>query len=157
MKSVGNHSVHFKPFKAVKQSVKTTQSINMKFFVAAIISAAIAGTMGQMNAAEYNLQAAYGAAPSYSAPAPSYSAPAPAYSPPSYAPAPAYQPAPQPGPAKSYSYQSPAPQVPCPQNLLLSCAPSVQPVPCVAPPPSYSKPSYSAPAAPSYAPSRPSY
>jgi hypothetical protein len=60
---------------------------------------------------------------------------APAYQ---SAPAPQYQQAVYAGPAQSYSYPSPAPQVKCPQNLLLSCQPNVAHVPCVAPP-SYGK------------------
>lgn len=55
----------------------------------------------------------YGAAPSYAAPAPAY-APAPL------------------GPAKSYSYASPAPTIPCGQALVFSCAPSVAQAPCAA-------------------------
>lgn len=47
------------------------------------------------------------------------------YEPPSYGP-------PLP-PPKSYSYPSPAPQVPCSSSLLFSCQPSVQPVPCQSP------------------------
>lgn len=35
-----------------------------------------------------------------------------------------------PGAPRSYSYPSPAPSVPCPQNLLLGCSPSVAAVPC---------------------------
>lgn len=140
----------------------------MKFFIGFITFAA----MSFASAQEYNYQLAapspYGSAPSYSAPA------APSYSAPSYAPAPSYKPAPSyaarpsyapvhAGPATSYTYPSPSPPVPCPTNLLLSCAPSVAPVPCqsvsYAPSkPSYSAPSYSAPAAPSYsAPASPSY
>lgn len=82
------------------------------------------------------------------------------------------------GPATSYSYPSPSPAVKCPSNLLLSCQPSVAPVPCQqasqahypAPVPSYSAPpsyvpqpiytgpSYAAPAKPSYSmPSTPTY
>ncbi|XP_034472660.1 vitelline membrane protein Vm26Ab [Drosophila innubila] len=63
------------------------------------------------------------AAPAYSAPAaPAYAAPAaPAYSAPA---APAYSPAPVPSP-------------PCPKNYMFSCQPSLQPVPCSAPAPSY--------------------
>jgi hypothetical protein len=60
---------------------------------------------------------------------------APAYQ---SAPAPQYQQAVYAGPAQSYSYPSLAPQVKCPQNLLLSCQPNVAHVPCVAPP-SYGK------------------
>lgn len=44
-----------------------------------------------------------------------------------------------PGPAYSISYPSPAPQVKCGSNLLISCTPTSQVVPCS----SYSPPSYS--------------
>ncbi|BFF93477.1 vitelline membrane protein Vm26Ab [Drosophila madeirensis] len=72
------------------------------------------------------------AAPSYSAPAaPSYSAPAaPSYSAPA---APSYS-APA---APSYSAPAGIPSPPCPKNYLFSCQPSLQPVPCSAPAPSY--------------------
>ena len=62
-------------------------------------------------------QRSYGAAPSYAAPAPAYAAPL--------------------GPAKSYTYNSPAPSIPCGQALVLSCAPSVAQAPCAASAPSY--------------------
>ncbi|EDW03024.1 vitelline membrane protein Vm26Ab [Drosophila grimshawi] len=85
------------------------------------------------------------AAPSYSAPAaPAYSAPAPAPAPAAYAApaAPSYA-APAPAPAAP-SYAAPAPAAPtsipappCPKNYLFSCQPSLQPVPCSAPAPSY--------------------
>lgn len=68
----------------------------------------------------------------------SYGAPAP-----SYAPAPAYSAPPRLGPSKSYSYQSPAPTIPCGQALVFSCAPSVAQAPCAAAAPVYA-------AAPSY-------
>ncbi|XP_016993443.1 vitelline membrane protein Vm26Ab [Drosophila takahashii] len=84
--------------------------------------------------------AAAPAAPSYSAPAtPSYSAPAapsyPAPAAPSYsAPAaPSYS-APA---APAYSAPSSIPSPQCPKNYLFSCQPSLQPVPCSAPAPSY--------------------
>ncbi|XP_023175019.2 vitelline membrane protein Vm26Ab [Drosophila hydei] len=75
------------------------------------------------------------AAPSYAAPAapaaPAYSAPAaPAYA----APAPAPAPAPA---APAYSAPASIPSPPCPKNYLFSCQPSLQPVPCSAPAPSY--------------------
>ncbi|KAH8308265.1 hypothetical protein KR059_009599 [Drosophila kikkawai] len=72
------------------------------------------------------------AAPAYSAPAaPAYSAPAaPAYSAPA---APAYS-APA---APAYSAPASIPSPPCPKNYLFSCQPSLQPVPCSAPAPSY--------------------
>lgn len=72
-------------------------------------------------------QRSYGAAPAYGAPAPSY-APAASYAPPRL------------GPAKSYSYPSPAPTIPCGQALVFSCAPSVAQAPCAAS--SYGAPSY---------------
>lgn len=84
----------------------------MKFFAAFVTLLAAASAQMPYN---YNLGAAYGAAPSYSAPAPSYSAPAPSYSapapsysPPTYAAKPSYAPS-YAGPATSYSYPSPAP------------------------------------------------
>lgn len=73
-------------------------------------------------------QRSYGAAPSYSAPAPAY------------APAASYAPA-RLGPAKSYSYASPAPTIPCGQALVFSCAPSVAQAPCAASQ-GYAAPSY---------------
>ncbi|XP_017120523.1 vitelline membrane protein Vm26Ab [Drosophila elegans] len=77
-------------------------------------------------AASYAAPAAPAAA-SYAAPA-AYSAPAaPVYSPPAAAPAYA---APAPAPAS-------IPSPPCPKNYLFSCQPSLQPVPCSAPAPSY--------------------
>lgn len=111
--------------------------VNMKFFIAfATLFAAAAAQMqyGYAAEAQYNLGApAYGgssysapapsySAPSYSAPAPSYSAPS--YSAPSYTAKPSYSPS-YAGPATSYTYPSPAPPVPCPTNLLFSCAPNV--------------------------------
>lgn len=71
------------------------------------------------------------AAPSYSAPAaPAYSAPAaPAYAAPA---APAYS-----APAAPAYSPAPVPSPPCPKNYLFSCQPSLQPVPCSAPAPSY--------------------
>ncbi|KAH8324843.1 hypothetical protein KR074_007516 [Drosophila pseudoananassae] len=73
------------------------------------------------------------AAPAYAAPAaPAYSAPAaPAYSAPA---APAYSAAPA---APAYSAPASIPSPPCPKNYLFSCQPSLQPVPCSAPAPSY--------------------
>lgn len=71
--------------------------------------------------------------------------PRPQYAPqpqPHYVPQPQYAPAPQPQyapapqyaaptiPYGSYSYPSPSPHVPCGSNLLFSCAPRVQQVPC---------------------------
>jgi Vitelline membrane cysteine-rich region len=41
------------------------------------------------------------------------------------------------GPAKAYTYPSPAPKVKCPSSLLLSCQPNVAHVPCVSPPAGY--------------------
>lgn len=64
-------------------------------------------------------QRSFGAPPSYGAPVPVYAAP------------------PRLGPARSYSYQSPAPTIPCGQALVFSCAPSVAPAPCAAAAPSY--------------------
>lgn len=57
---------------------------------------------------------------SYGAPAQAYAAPAPAL-----------------GPAKQYSYPSPAPTIPCGQALIFSCTPSVAQAPCAAAAPSY--------------------
>lgn len=57
---------------------------------------------------------------SYGAPAQAYAAPAPAL-----------------GPAKQYSYQSPAPTIPCGQALIFSCTPSVAQAPCAAAAPAY--------------------
>ncbi|XP_064553644.1 vitelline membrane protein Vm26Ab [Drosophila montana] len=86
------------------------------------------------------------AAPAYSAPAaPAYSAPAAhAYSAPAAPAAPAYA-APAapayaaPAPAAPAAYSAPAavPSPPCPKNYLFSCQPSLQPVPCSAPAPTY--------------------
>ncbi|KAH8236163.1 hypothetical protein KR032_000238, partial [Drosophila birchii] len=75
------------------------------------------------------------AAPAYSAPAaPAYSAPAaPAYAAPA---APAYS-APAAPAAPAYSAPASIPSPPCPKNYLFSCQPSLQPVPCSAPAPSY--------------------
>ncbi|KAH8263004.1 hypothetical protein KR044_003045 [Drosophila immigrans] len=79
-------------------------------------------------------------ASSYAAPAPAapaYTAPAaPAYSPPAAPAAPAYAPAPAPA-APVYSAPASVPSPPCPKNYLFSCQPSLQPVPCSAPAPSY--------------------
>lgn len=52
--------------------------------------------------------------------APAYAAPA----------APAYAPS-------SLSYSAPAPSIPCSKAIIVSCAPSVQPAPCSAPPAAY--------------------
>jgi len=92
--------------------------------------------------------------PSYGYSAPTYAAHKSGYSAPAYKPAPVYA-----GPAKAYTYGSPAPQVPCPTNLLFSCQPSVAPVPCAAYAPSYSAPSYSAPSysAPAYSAPAPAH
>ncbi|EDV31935.1 uncharacterized protein Dana_GF15591 [Drosophila ananassae] len=100
----------------------------------------------RVSRAAYGGYAAPAAAPSYSAPAaPSYAAPAapaaPAYSAPAAAPAysapaaPAYS-APAPA-APAYSAPASIPSPPCPKNYLFSCQPSLQPVPCSAPAPSY--------------------
>ncbi|EDW76348.1 uncharacterized protein Dwil_GK14709 [Drosophila willistoni] len=88
------------------------------------------------------------AAPSYSAPAaaPAYSAPAaPAYSAPA---APSYS-APA---APSYSAPASVPAPPCPKNYLFSCQPSLQPVPCSAPAPSYGSAGAYSQYVPQYAP-----
>lgn len=82
--------------------------------------------------------------PSYAPPTPTYSSPpnyekpklygpyvrpapihAPTYPPPTPSPTPSYQPPPPP-----MSYPAPAPSVPCSNNLLISCSPRVQEVPC---------------------------
>ncbi|KAH8319033.1 hypothetical protein KR067_004995 [Drosophila pandora] len=108
----------------------------------------------RVSRAAYGGYSAPAAAPSYSAPAaPSYAAPAapaaPAYSAPAAAPAysapaapaysapaaPAYS-APAPA-APAYSAPASIPSPPCPKNYLFSCQPSLQPVPCSAPAPSY--------------------
>ncbi|XP_034099958.1 vitelline membrane protein Vm26Ab [Drosophila albomicans] len=96
------------------------------------------------------------AAPAYAAPAPAapaYSAPAaPAYSAPAPAPAaPAYS-APAPAPAApAYSAPASIPSPPCPKNYLFSCQPSLQPVPCSAPAPSYGSAGAYSQYAPQYA------
>lgn len=74
-----------------------------------------APSYGGYRAAETDMRAAYAPASGYAAPA--YSAQ------PSYGPVHA-------GPSTSYSYPSSSPKVPCPTNLLFSCAPQVAPVPC---------------------------
>ncbi|XP_016978505.1 vitelline membrane protein Vm26Ab [Drosophila rhopaloa] len=78
-------------------------------------------------AASYAAPAAY-SAPAPAAPAPAYSASAPAAAPAYAAPAPA---------APAYSAPASIPSPPCPKNYLFSCQPSLQPVPCSAPAPSY--------------------
>ncbi|KAG5666448.1 hypothetical protein PVAND_014476 [Polypedilum vanderplanki] len=72
--------------------------------------------------------------------------PAPAPPPQNYHAKPVYSPV-HAGPPTSYTYPSSAPTVPCPTNLLFSCAPSVAPVPCQAvnyekPPPAFARPNY---------------
>lgn len=52
-------------------------------------------------------------------------------------PAPVYAAPPQISPPRTYSYQSPAPTIPCGQALVFSCAPSVAQAPCAAAAPSY--------------------
>ncbi|KAH8342738.1 hypothetical protein KR084_004704 [Drosophila pseudotakahashii] len=96
------------------------------------VSRAAYGGYGAPAAPAAASYAAAPAAPTYSTPAaPSYSAPAaPSYSAPA---APSYS-APA---APAYSAPSSIPSPPCPKNYLFSCQPSLQPVPCSAPAPSY--------------------
>ncbi|KAI8038216.1 vitelline membrane protein Vm26Ab [Drosophila gunungcola] len=108
-------------------SAVSSETIQLQPTQGILIPAPLAENIRVSRAAYGGYGAAAPATASYAAPA-AYSAPAaPAYSPPAAAPAYA---APAPAPAS-------IPSPPCPKNYLFSCQPSLQPVPCSAPAPSY--------------------